>query len=197
MAKKKSDEDKRTTEQKALERKVDVMMSVEPLPGEPEAEPKSTEETDKSPTKITVTDQATAPQLPAQLLKTIGKTKTPKSSLKIIKSTPPEPAPEPEPETTVPETPAPSTEPAIDKPVPDSRPLPADNPLDDSATDKAVDSIIAEEANTQLAVDDAVARQKAAAAGGPGPGLLHRFFTSPWTWLFIIGIAGVTYAWFH
>lgn len=185
------------TAQKALERKVDVRMSVEPLPDQPAPEPKPSEAAVKSPTKINVTDQATAPQLPTQLLKTIGKTKAPKSSLKIIKSTPPEPVPEPETETETAETPPPPTELPADEPVPDSKPLATDDPLDDSTTDKAVDSIIAEEANTQLAVNDAVTRQKAAEAEGQGPGLIHRFFASPWTWLFIIGIAGVTYAWFH
>jgi len=133
---------------------------------------------------------SSAPQLPPDLLKTISKKGT-KSTLKIIKDTPAESPTPPEPKP-VPE-PAPETE---SEPAPPAKPL-AEDPLTDPDTDRAVHAIVAEEADMQLAVADAVARQKAAAVPERGPGLLYRFFASPWTWLFIIGIAGVTYAWYH
>jgi hypothetical protein len=169
MRLKKSKTDDKETEQNALERRVDAMMSVEKNAA-PSPEPETVPDPPAEPVETTV------PQLPAQLLKTIGG-KSAKSSLKIVKEKPAaeEPsAPEPPPET-----------------------LAADDPFDDNATDKAVDSIVAEEADAQLAIDDAIARQKAAAAAPDGPGLIRRFFTSPWTWLLIIGAAGVTYAWYH
>jgi hypothetical protein len=129
-------------------------------------------------------DTSTAPQLPAQLLKTIGQ-KGAKSSLKIIKDTPAEPAAK-----------LSESAPSTDEPAPAPKPL-SDDPLSDDDTDQAVRAIVAEEADMQLAVVDAVARQKAAAVPEHTPGILHRFFINPWTWLFIIGIAGVTYAWYH
>jgi hypothetical protein len=131
----------------------------------------------------------TAPQLPTQLLKTIGKQNA-KSSLKIIKDTSAEPEPAGPSDTSEPE-PESEPEPAL---VP--KPL-VEDPLADDDTDQAVRAIVAEEADMQLAVIDAVARQKTAAVSERGPGLLHGFFASPWTWLFIIGIAAVTYAWYH
>ncbi len=162
-------------DQQAIEQKVDAMMSVESKPATANAAKAA------QPSVLAVSgpveDQTTAPQLPTQLLKTIGGSKPTKSTLKIIKNEPIEPAPD-------------------RAPIPETKTL-EDDPLQDSDTDKAVDSIVADEADMQLAVADAVDRQKNAVPASKGPGLFHRFFTSPWTWLFIIGVAGVTYAWYH
>jgi hypothetical protein len=202
MAKKKSDQDDKSTEQKALERKVDAMMSVEgqlPEETEPEAKPEPKSKPAKviieKPVEDPVPDQSTAPQLPPQLLKTIG-SRPAKSSLKIIKTKSDEESSEILVKLT-PKAETPKTEVTSTEPEPEQEPLATDDPLEDTVTDKAVDSIVAEEANMQLAVDDAVARRKAAEAEGHGPGVVYRFFISPWTWLFIIGIAAVTYAWYH
>jgi hypothetical protein len=180
MTKKKSDPQDKATEQQVLEQRVDAIMNG-----------KASDATTSSP--------ETAPQLPAQLLKTIS-TKTTKAK-----------APKPEPpsdvaividDTAEAENIAEAKTEPVQEPEPAQKPEPAmtDNdpdPLEDNATDKAVEDIVATEADMQLAVDDAVSRQKAAAAQGNGPGILYSFFTNPWTWLFIIGIVGVTYAWFH
>jgi hypothetical protein len=183
-------------EQQKLEQKVDAMMSVEavsaPIPDKPEPKPEKPADILPKPSI-----QATAPQLPTQLLKTIGKSKTAKSTLKIVKTPsddPPEPEPEPEELDLEPIETAP---PEPDEPTVPDQPLPDNDPLEDTATDKAVDAIVAEEADMQLAVADAVDRQKNGAVQDRGPGLVYRFFASPWTWLFIIGIAAVTYAWYH
>jgi hypothetical protein len=61
-----------------------------------------------------------------------------------------------------------------------------------------VDDIVVHEGDTQLAVDDAIAKRRSAELERQNRrGLLATIFTSYWTWIFIIGIAGVTYAWFH
>jgi hypothetical protein len=76
--------------------------------------------------------------------------------------------------------------------------LPAGDPLQDSETDKAVDDIVASEADLQLAVDDARVRRRTAETDLENQrGLLAIIFTSPWTWLIIIGTAAVVYAWYH
>jgi len=172
-----------------LEQKVDAMMSVEQPAAGPakKTKPAKTAPPSVQAVSLPVAESVTAPELPSQLLKTIGK-KPAKSSIKIIKEAPADQSPdsaEPEP-----------ADPP-DEPVADSQPLATDDPLDDAATDQAVDSIVSEEADMQLAVADAVDRQRNASNQPKRPGLLRRFFTSFWTWLFIIGIAGVVYAWYH
>jgi hypothetical protein len=172
MNKKKSDPDDKTAEQQVLEQRVDAIMNGEtPEAGAPSPE--------------------TAPQLPAQLLKII--------STKTAKAKTPKPDPPSDVTIVIDDTAEPKDiAETKDEPVQEPKPAVADgDPLEDNATDKAVDDIMAKEADMQLAVDDAVVRQKAAEAQGNGPGILYSFFTSPWTWLFIIGSAGVAYAWFH
>src|SRR5579862_380683 len=78
-----------------LERKVDVMMSVEPLPptepeAKPEPKPKATKTAKPAVQSISapVPDQTTAPELPTQLLKTLDGKKPAKSTIKIITETP-------------------------------------------------------------------------------------------------------------
>lgn len=185
----------------ALEQKVDAMMSVEAP--KPPAQAKTAEPAVQSVSAPLTADQTTAPQLPPQLLKTIGK-KPAKSTLKIIKDTPPDDGPPSKPKpakaepASQPQPASAPTEPVPAEPEPanGNAPLTTD-PLDDKDTDQAVASIMAEEADMQLAVADAVDRQKATLSQPRGPGALHRFFTSFWTWLFIFGTAGVVYAWFH
>jgi len=186
MSRKKAEDTGKDDSQKALEQRVDAMMSIEkssaaakPAPAGPVAEP------EENPIPESEKAQSTAPQLPSQLLKTLGG-KSKASTLKIVKAEPAEEEP----------TESESTK-TSEEPAPDTDPIPPGDPLEDSATDNAVDDIMAKEADMQLAVDDAVARRQAAEAETSGPGLIHRFFASPWTWLFIIGIAAVAYAWFH
>ncbi|HEY5442104.1 MAG TPA: hypothetical protein VIJ68_01045 [Candidatus Saccharimonadales bacterium] len=185
MAKKKSDQTEKSAEEQELERRVDAMMSVETS-----REPAAEEPSDVAPTEAPTDDLATAPQLPTQLLKTIGAKKTKKTAK-------PEPA---DPDDPPPER---VLKLHIDKDAPLDETLPEepttdDDPLQDTETDKAVDDITAQEADLQLAVDDARARRRNEETKDDNRrGFFATIFTSPWTWLIIIGIAGVAWAWFH
>ena len=194
MAKKKSDHTEASDERGELERRVDAMMSVEKPADKPA--PKS-----KKPAEKASDDEPTAPQLPARLLKTIGG----KSTIKIIPAEPEDAADDdlPADDTDKSYNNDPPTEPAADEqPSPEpakapTPPLPGD-PLEDAETDEAVDDIVVQEADLQLAVDDVRTRRYAAEAELQNRrGLLATIFTSFWTWLIIIGIAGVVWAWFH
>jgi hypothetical protein len=204
MAKKKSDKDSVSEEQRELERRVDAMMSVE----RPSSEAPPDSKPDDGQTVPPAADpEPTAPKLPAKLLKTITVDNADKPKAKPAKTEPTPDPPDPDdppPERIIklhvkksndmealPEIPAVASD--------DPPPLaPATDPLADTETDKAVDDIVASEADLQLAVDDAKARRHAAEADTEDrPGFLASFFKSPWTWLFIIGAAWVAYAWFH
>jgi len=197
MAKKKPNQSKEPAAPTELEQRVDAMMSVE-QPAANAAEP-------AAPT--VGADLPTAPQLPAKLLKTISASKTtkPKSTkaaapaAAIEPSVPDDPPPERILKLHIDETAElPAAGPTDEEQAAPAPDLPTGDPLADDQTDEAVDDITAHEADLQLAVDDARARRRNAELEGQNrEGVLHAFFTSPWTWLFIIGIAGVTWAWFH
>jgi len=199
MAKKKSDHTEASDERGELERRVDAMMSVERPADKPA--PKS-----KKPAEKASDDEPTAPQLPARLLKSIGG----KSTIKIIPSEPEaaadiaddDPPADDTDKSDINDPPAEAESVVDEQPLPEPTkaakpPLPGD-PLEDTETDKAVDDIVVHEADLQLAVDDVRTRRYAAEAELQNRrGLLATIFTSFWTWLIIIGIAGVVWAWFH
>jgi hypothetical protein len=202
MAKKKSVRTEESNEQRKLERQVDAMMSVEApkdskTPSQPAVPAEDAAGDDKT-GSATSGNQQTAPPLPPRLLKTIKddtQTAEPDSAA-ADESSGPDDTPsddnkadnEPDTKVTQPEE-TPEAD-AQDTQLPDA--------LEDNETDKAVDDIVASEANTQLAVDDARARRRTAEIEAENRrGLLAVIFTSPWTWLIIIGIAGVAYAWYH
>jgi hypothetical protein len=205
MAKKKSDQPEAPPEEQELVRRVDAMMSVEkplekalPEPPAPDKEP--------------AIEPPTAPQLPPKLLKTIGASKSAKAKKAPKASSAPEAIVPSAADTVDSDDPPPerilklhvsedtaSAEPAdtADEPTA-ADPIPLQDPLEDTETDKAVDDIVANEADLQLAVDDATARRRTAEAEAQNQrGLLATIFTSFWTWLFILGVAGVAWAWFH
>jgi hypothetical protein len=191
MSNKKSDEAGKSPELQELEQRVDAMMSTE-QPKDKAAKVTAVPAKKTSSLRI-ISDypgnQKTAPKLPAKLLKNI-------TAEAPAAAAPPEPAAEPEPEKP-PAEPVPVAPAEVEEP-PSEPIVSTDNLLENSETDRAVEDIVIHEGDTQLAVDDAIAKRKAAEADNVhGPGLISRFFSSPWTWLFIIGIAAVTYAWYH
>lgn len=177
MSNKKSEATDKSAELQELESRVDAMMSTELAKAKlPKSAPAPAAKKTSSLRVISNYDDSrkTAPELSPKLLKNI----------KTDPSPPPEPSAQPEP-------------PAEPTAAPAS-PKPAKNILEDSETDKAVEDIVVHEGDTQLAVDDAIAKRRTAEAELQNQrGVLSAIFTSYWTWLFIIGIAGVTYAWFH
>lgn len=205
MAKKKSDPTEASDERGEIERRVDAMMSVErpadkPAPKSKKPAEKASDDKSDEP----MTNEPTAPQLPARLLKSIGG----KSTIKIIPS-----EPESNADTADDDPPADDTDEsdnnalpveseANEQPSPEpakaaASPLPGD-PLEDTATDEAVDDIMVHEADLQLAVDDVRTRRLTAEAELQHQrSSLRAIFTSFWTWLIIIGIAGVVWAWYH
>ena len=210
MAKKKSDQTEASAEQQALEHRVDAMMSVEAPAAKPAAAsgPPASPDSKPDPGDPPAAEPSpTAPLLPTKLLKAIGadkkvKAKTSEERPADIAVRIGDPADKPK-SKAKPALEAAAPPPELSQPTPESDPAeppaaPADSILEDSATDKAVDDIVAHEADTQLAVDDAVARQRTAEAEGRNqPGLLVAFFTSPWTWLIIIGTLSVLYLWYR
>jgi hypothetical protein len=208
MSNKKATKADQSTEQQALEQRVDAMLSTESkasaTPGSPEVTAPVDALAQKTSSLHIVSDYAsnptTAPKLPSKLRKDVAVSKTgakpakvsppPESTSVAIDETPPKPnvsAPVAEPVESI-------SEPAVAA----TSTTPPKSIVEDAETDKAVQDIVIHEGDTQLAVDDAFARQKAAEAEAIGRhGFLHRFFTSFWTWLFIVGIAGVVWAWYH
>jgi hypothetical protein len=171
MPKKKPEEPEQSTDDKALEHRVDVMMSTElaevsalaaeKLGGKKRADTSDAKE-----------DQKTAPKLSAKLLKGVEASdaseepKTPAKPPIVIAL-----ADEAEPE------PAPAPEPA---PVQTQE----NDPLEDSGTDEAVDDIVAKEGDTILAVGDAItAREQRTAAPGQTSGGTARH---KWIWFLVL-----------
>jgi hypothetical protein len=199
MSNKKSKDAEKPAELQELEDRVDVMMSTELSKKKPA---KTSTAAKKTSSLRVVSDyddsRKTAPELSPKLRKSIKADEAP------AEQEPEEPAPAEPAETeaagdskTEPvseETPPAEAEP---QPAPDSL-KPAQSILEDAETDKAVEDIVVHEGDTQLAVDDAIAKRRSAEAGTQNQrGVLVSIFTSYWTWIFIIGIAGVTWAWFH
>jgi hypothetical protein len=189
MPKKKPDEPEQSADDKALEHRVDVMMSTElakvsalaaeKLGGK---KPAASSEA-KSEVKE---DQKTAPKLSAKLLKGVEageaseEPKTPAEPPIVIaladEAKPEEPAPAPE----VPES----------QPEPAPTLTPENDPLEDSGTDEAVDDIVAKEGDTILAVGDAlVAQEQRTATPGQtsGPPSKHK-----WLWFLVLVVLAGT-----
>jgi hypothetical protein len=172
MTKKKSEEPEQSTNDKALEHRVDVMMSTElaevsALAAEKLGAKKPVGESD------TAGDQKTAPKLPAKLTKVVeaaeaSEPKTPTES-PIVITLADEAEAEPEP-----------------APAPEAVPVQTqeNDPLEDSGTDEAVDDIVAKEGDTILAVGDAmVAREQRTAAPGQTSGGTAKH---KWVWFLIL-----------
>jgi hypothetical protein len=185
MPKKKPDEPEQSDDEKVLVQRVDAMMSTELEKVSALAAEKLGGK--KPAAKSTaVGDQKTAPKLPAKLRKDaeadeVSEPKTPPEPPIVIAlsdETKPE-APEPA---------APDPVPQDDDPAP-APPSPANDPLEDSGTDQAVDDIVAKEGDTMLAFGDAVvAREQRTAEPGQtsGPSAKHS-----WLWfLFLVVLAG-------
>lgn len=194
MSKKKSDEPALSAEQQELERKVDAMMSVERTTDSRTDRPLPTKSTLRI---ITDTEPLkTAPDLPAKLRKAAAKPAEP------VTAAAPQFPPAAESAATADPVADPDSGEAAAAPAEAETPTPAPIPdqtiLDDSQTDEAVEDIVAHEGDTQLAVEDAVARQRTEAAeAGRRPGPVIRFFTSLWLWLFVLMAAAVIYLWYR
>lgn len=183
MSKKKANKPEESAENQELVRRVDAMMSTE-LPDEPPARPVSivVAPDDQKPVPVKTKNQKTAPKLSPKLLKSVEGDEVTKDEVTKLKTPakPPivitladedkaaeEPAAKPEAEEAAAEPPK-----AQDK-----------DPLEDSATDKAVDDIVAHEGDTVLAVTDALtARQQAVAQPGRPSGRSDH----KWLWLLIL-----------
>lgn len=176
MRDKKSEESDKSTEEKALEERVDAMM--DPKRDGADKADKAVDADSDSGHIITVsvkskqsaepatplTDQPTAPQLPGKLLKQLPKDE-PLSIDKLDELTGGISEPASETSTANPETE--STE------------------FDDTATDEAVDDIVANEGDTVLALEDvrAARRNGAVKSAGGWKNKLRALLKSKWTWL--------------
>lgn len=80
----------------------------------------------------------------------------------------------------------------------DTADIPNSTPFDDSATDKAVDDIVASESDKLLAVDDAIAARKQRASSGPSgggwKGKLGALLKNKWTWVGLIVLLAIIFA---
>jgi hypothetical protein len=175
MRDKKKSKSEKTSEQDALVQRVDSMMSTElpaatpPKPVVMADEPDDDGAGDKKSEVIAPKTQKTAPELLTEPLKDTEAEESPDE-------TPEEPVDDAEPEPAETEAaPAETDEPPQ---------APAKDPLEDSATDQAVDDIVSHEGDTVLAVDDALTARKQATAepGQPsGPHSSHKTF-----WIIIL-----------
>ena len=182
MPKKKPEEPEQSADDKALEHRVDVMMSTElaevsALAAEKLGAKKPAASSEaKSEVKE---DQKTAPKLSAKLTKAIEAAEAPELKVPaeppiVItladEAKPEEPVPAPEvPESQPEATPEPSQE---------------NDPLEDSSTNEAVDDIVAKEGDTILAVGDAmVAREQKTASPGHTSGVTAKH---KWLWFLVL-----------
>jgi hypothetical protein len=174
MPKKKPEEPEQSADDKALEHRVDVMMSTElaevsALAAEKLGAKKPAGKSD------TAAEQKTVPKLPAKFTKAI---EAPEASEPKVPAEPPivitladEAEAEPEPE------PAPAPEPAQSQ-------TQENDPLEDSSTNEAVDDIVAKEGDTILAVGDAmVAREQKTASLGQTSGGTAKH---KWLWFLVL-----------
>ncbi len=178
------DSDK-SPEQQALEQRVDVMMSTKPVavlppkPVNPKPVAPPAEKTEAPPPK----QLQTAPKLPDASAKKAEvvvdepkpyKLKTPDKPPIVIALA------DTEADKAV-EQPAPATE----TPVPATGNIP-DDPLQDGATDKAVDEIVAKEGDTLLALDDAKAARRQAPQPSGWKDKLAGLFKNKKTWAVLL-----------
>lgn len=176
MPKKKPEEPEQSADDKALEHRVDVMMSTElaevsALAAEKLGDKKPADTSDAK------EDQKTAPKLPPKLTKVVEAAEAHKPPIVITMADETEAETEPEPE------PAPAPEPA---PVQTQE----NDPLEDSGTDEAVDDIVAKEGDTILAVGDAmVAREQRTASPGQTSGGTTRH---KWLWFLVLVVLAGT-----
>jgi len=211
LGKKPKDSDKSDPE-KALEERVDAMMSVERVGGTrsedqfEEAKPAEASVQAKTEPPEAV-EQKSAPALPAKLLKKVEKddkqskvSKTSKLPI-VIKLTDPA---EDEDRNQTTDTKKhkklnPPDDPAHDNQGTEINAETSDNeeeladPFDDEATDEAVEEITANEADTLLAVEDAIAARRSAAATKKPPGVISSLF---WFVIFLL-VLGIGYVSFR
>ncbi|HSW85302.1 MAG TPA: hypothetical protein VLF79_01645 [Candidatus Saccharimonadales bacterium] len=193
MSNKKNELSKEEAELKELEHRVDAMMSTE-LPDDKSSKTITAAVGSSSSLRV-ISDYAHTPQKSAPKLTT----KPEKRDKKVSES---KTQPTEETETEVKNESESADEPIkiktaktiIDIPEP-TESKPSKSIIDDPETDKAVSDIVAHEGDTQLAVDDAVAKQKSEASASAKPGLVKRFFTSILTWLFFIMALIVVFLW--
>jgi hypothetical protein len=186
MPNKKSDEPEMSADEQALEHRVDVMMSTELVGADPAVSvPVAEKPDDKKPTSKVTGDQKTAPKLPAKLLKNVKSDEAPEPKtpaappIVIALADETEPGPNlvsedgQDTEADVAEAAEFQTEPAQDQNQ-------KNDLLEDSSTDEAVDEIVANESDTILAVDDALAvrKQRLISAGQTHGG----FVKHKWIW---------------
>lgn len=203
--KNKGEDDKKTAERKALERRVDAMMDPK-RPDEPLDEPSG----EKPPKVIAVSASApepsgssaaakTAPQLSGQLRKKIGITDADTKPLSIDKldelaekiSGPDKPAAAAE-EPTASENPKESES---GEPVPGEDMNDQSADLDDARTDEAVDDIVSHEGDVMLAVADATAAERTREFQEKNPEKKghHVISTLLWTLVFFVAIVAVLF----
>jgi hypothetical protein len=165
MPKKKPEEPEQSADDKALEHRVDVMMSTELAEVSALAAEKLGDKSDAA------GEQKTAPKLPAKLDQIVEAAEASKPPIVITL------ADEAEPE------PAPAPEPA---PVQTQE----NDPLEDSGTNEAVDDIVAKEGDTILAVGDAmVAREQRTASPGQTSGGTAKH---KWLWFLVLVVLAGT-----
>jgi hypothetical protein len=184
MPKKKSSELEELAEDQVLVRRVDAMMSTELPEDAPVKPPATVVEPDKK--RLTVDmpkDQKTAPQLPPKSLKDTETDEVTKDKITKLE-TPAKPplvitlADEANEDKTSEE---PTAESKTNEPA--QKTEPKADPLEDNATDQAVDDIVSHEGDTVLAVNDALtARQQATAQPGQPSGRSRH----KWLWLVIL-----------
>ncbi len=189
MHNKGTDEPEKSAKQQELEHKVDSMMSVKPVAALP-PKPKSVEPISKpKPETQDSREFKTAPKLPSAA-KITTEAEAPNKAYKL--KTPDKPP------IVIALADTPTTE-AITEPVTptDTKPVtPAvpeatipDDPLQDGATDKAVDEIVAREGDTLLALDDAKAASKQPVKTATGwKDKLAAVFKSKRTWAIIVAL---------
>ncbi len=195
MPNKKGSESEKSPEEQALEQRVDAMLNpkgdkspiTSPAAGPDKDKPLDIFEGKSSPVKITVKDSSapaaatTAPEVPGKVLKEAGVRPT-----KVVaeKVSAPEPAPK---QAAAVEVPAADESAAA--PTPDVESTSTN--IEDTATDKAVDDIAANDSDALLAAEDAARSAKTPAApkkssGGNWKDKLRALARNKWTW---VGVA--------
>ncbi|MEK7599598.1 MAG: hypothetical protein AAB462_00995 [Patescibacteria group bacterium] len=195
MHNKESDEPDKSAEEKALEHKVDQMLSTKPVAASPPPTPPKPPKLVEPVTPTVAREIQTAPKLPDT---------TPPEPHKAYKlETPTEPpivialadAEEPksiEEPVLKPAEESESSEP-ISQPVDAETPIP-DDPLEDGATNKAVDEIVAKEGDTLLALDDAKAARSQPKEPTGFKAKLASIFKSKRTWAIVLALFVVAMA---
>jgi hypothetical protein len=178
-----------SSEDTALEQRVKAIME----PGQPDPKPVAPPAAESSqlppqpppqPPIDIFSDPKTAPTVPAKLLEKIGA----KPSEPANKKIPAVPAVAAEPD-------AAATEPAETPATEASSPEPQPTPLDDDATDKAVDEIVVNESDEVLAAEDAAMGKFDTANKAPkAKNKSHSFWANKWLWLSLLVILVAVFA---